>query len=212
MRILDLLDIFAKHQATNILILHIILPLFNAARKTGNEEDEASIKAIRVLRGIVTKPKGYPEIKDTSPILSILSAVHASARRSTSSDVSTLADSTSLYLARVILTSSEQRNINETCDIYAASLLDYLSRKASRVQPALLAHFIRRFKVAAWSVRDPLLEACSVRTMTSDRYKRLQCFTFLQELLVAHTSLVSGSFLKCFCVAYLAILDFRKPK
>jgi len=190
LRILDLLDLFAKNQASNPLVLHTIIPLLNVARQANGQDDELAAKANRILLSM-SKPKEYPEISETAPILTMLSSLHATARRHSRAELADTFSSTSLFLSRIILTSSENRNDTDIADIYTATLTDYLSRKSSRIQGNLFTSFIKRFKGAAWELNEPLVEACSEETITDNKHKRIQCFGMLGDLLTSHASLVS---------------------
>lgn len=190
LRILDLLDLYAKNQASNPLILHTIIPLLNAARQANGQEDELAAKANRILLSM-SKPKEYPELSETAPILTMLSSLHATARRHSRAEIAETFSSTSSFLARVVLTASENRNVIDVADIYTATLTDYLSRKSSRIQVNFFTSFIKRFRNAAWSLNEPLIEACSEEFVTDNKHKRMQCFSMLGDLTTSHASLVS---------------------
>jgi DNA polymerase phi len=190
LKVLDLLEHFAKAQPGSILVVDTVLPLLNVARRSSSEDKELAAKAGRVLRGIVQKSKEYPSSTEVGALLPTLTAVHAAAQRASSPEALALASATSLYLCRIILGETGVRNSQEVIAVYQASLSDYLVRKQSRIQPKLFIDFIQRFKTAAWALKDALLVASSEQTTTKDKHKRCQALHLVAEVMAAHSSLV----------------------
>ena len=191
LKVLDLLEVYAKQQAGNPLLLQVVRPLLRIANKSDNEETDFAAKAARVLRGIVVKPKDYPTPSDVSSLLPILTAVHSLAQRSNSPEILSLASSASLYIARIVLASADNQHQQAIIDAYISSWSDYLVRKRSRLQPKFFVDFITRFREHSWALREAVLEACSQTTVTKEKFKRCQAFHVLAELVAAQCSLVS---------------------
>lgn len=195
LKILDLLEIYAKQQAGNSLVVRLIQPLLRIANKSDNEEAEFSAKAVRVLRGIVTKPKEYPSCSsaEVTSLTEVLTAVHALAQRASSAEALALASAASLYLSRLIITVSPQAASGAIIEVYTASWTDYLVRKRSKLQPKFFSDFVHRFRDTAWDLRHSVLQACSQETMTKEKFKRCQAFNVLADLVSAQASLVSSA-------------------
>lgn len=196
LRVVDLLEIYAKQQASNPLVLQTILPLFDLACKSSGDKDELASKAAKVLRGIANKPKEVPGIDTPEDALSLLSSIHALARRFSNPDSIPLAAAASAYIARIVLSPSGERAAEQVSSIYTASLHDFLIKKHSKVHQTMFTPFVQRQPLAAWNLREQLLEACSESTETKDKHKRLQVFGILGDLILAYSALVSVT---CWC-------------
>lgn len=190
LKVIDLLEIFAKQQSASPLVLHTILPLFNAARRSGKEDIDIASKAHRVLNGITSKAKEYPTVGDTDSVLEILRDVHQGAARSGSEEVEGLAIATSLYLCKIALATSTSKSTSAVTDIYISSLNSFLIKKSCRLHGRFFESFINRYRDAAWQLRDALLEGCSENTKTSDKHRRATCFHLLSALLNTHAAIV----------------------
>lgn len=191
LKVLDLLEIFAKQQGSNPLLLQAILPLFNAARRSGKEDLDIASKASRVLMGITSKAKDYPSVTDVQEVCEVMRGVHQGAGRAGAEDIENVAIATSLYLAKVALASSSDDSAQAVADVYASSLSNFLIKKSCRLRGRFFEAFINRYREAAWHLREPLLEACSEQTKTSDKHRRTTCFHLLSTLLESHAALVS---------------------
>jgi len=185
LRVVDLLEIYAKQLPASPLLLQTILPLFDLACKTSGDKDELASKAAKVLRGIVNKPKDIPGLESPEDAIAVLDSVHALARKYSNGDSIPLAAATSAYLSRTILASTGERAIEEVSAIYSTSLNDYLIKKHTRVHHTLFANFAQRQPLAAWTLREQLLDACSESTETKDKHKRMQMFGVLGDLISA---------------------------
>lgn len=194
LKVIDLLEIYAKQQSANPLLLHIFLPLFNAARRSGKEDSDIASKAARALNGIVSKAKDYPVVKDPGYVLETLKSIHEGSARSGTEDVEGLAVSTSLYLCKVALASEESEIETAIVDIYLSSLNAYLIKKSCRLHGRFFESFINRYRETAWQLRESLIEACSENTKTSDKHRRATCFHLMSSLFNTHASLVSPPF------------------
>lgn len=193
LKVIDLLEIFAKQQSTSPLILHTILPLFNAARRSGKEDVDIASKATRVLNGIVSKAKDYPTVTDSASVLEILKGVHQGSARSGTEDVESLAIPTSLYLCKIALADNKAETQMAVVDTYVSSFNTYLIKKSCRLHGRFFESFINRYREAAWEMREPLLEACSEDTKTTDKHRRAGAFHLMSALLNTHAALVSLS-------------------
>lgn len=193
LKVIDLLIIYAKQQSANPLVLSIILPLFNAARRSGKEDTDIASKAARALNGIVSKAKDYPTVEDSESVLEILKSIHQGSARSGTEDVENLAISTSLYLCKIALSNKQPHIQSATVDVYVSSLNTYLIKKSCRLHGRFFESFINRYREIAWQLRDALLEACSEDSKTSDKHRRAACFHLLSSLVNTHVALVSIS-------------------
>lgn len=192
LKIIDLLEIFAKQQSASPLVLQAILPLFNAARRSGKEDVDIAAKAQRVLNGITSKAKDYPTVGAVEGVVEILRGVHQGAARSGAEEIESLAIATSLYLCKIALATSSSDAKTAVVDAYISSLNTFLIKKSCRLHGRFFESFINRYRDEAWQLRETLLEGCSENTKTSDKHRRAMCFHLLSALLATHASLVSS--------------------
>jgi DNA polymerase phi len=181
-KIIDLLDVFAKHQPSSNLILDIAVSLFSLVTRSG--EPEVIPKATRVLRAIVVRE---PQSGlDREAALAALDKIHKTARSDLSSENAALCDQFSLFLSRFLLPESA----SDVVSAYAATLDDLLTRNGSRVPPALLNNFVKRYPSDAWALRERLLESLSVGSNVR-AFRRMQAMTVLNVLLTSLANSVS---------------------
>lgn len=191
LKVIDFLEIFAKQQSASPLVLNTILPLFNAARRSGKEDSDIASKALRALTGIVSKAKDYPSVTNIASVLEVLQGVHQGSARSGTEEIESVAIAASLYLCKIALADPKAENVSAIVDIYKSSLNSYLIKKSCRLHGRFFESFINRYRDAAWQLRGDLLKACSEATKTADKHRRAACFHLLSTLLATHAALVS---------------------
>lgn len=176
-RVLDLVEIFVKTQATSPLIVRMIIPLITLIVGTGQDEKQLSDKAHGLLRSRVGKLKEVPEIIDADNVVQVLNDVHSRAWKVHSSDVLATLSQCSLYLSRIL---SHHGHTASILKAYDTSLRDFASRKGSALNSNFFLDFTRRHTSVAWGFRDAILKAQSEAT---NAYRRCQIFLLLQPLI-----------------------------
>ncbi|KAH9857639.1 DNA polymerase phi-domain-containing protein [Lenzites betulinus] len=174
-RVLDLIDLFVRKQPTSPLIVRLILPLVELVVATGPDEKQLSDKATGILRSRIGKSKEVPSSvsEDASKTLEEL---HILARKASTPDVLTTLNQCSIYLSRVLLHHDTPEPVLKA---YRESLADFVSRKASRLNPAFVGDFVKRYPQAAWTLRDDLVKAPGTAL---NGFRQAQAFHFVNTL------------------------------
>lgn len=189
-KILDLLALFARKQATNPLILKLVQPLFVLATEADDQAKQVSNKAATILRNSVCKVKETPTGVSVDVVEDDLEAVHSFARRTSSGEMAALANIVNVYLTRVCFPKvvSTSLGLNDVTGaakllaIYEETLKDFLNRNASQVKAQFLVDAFKRFPSIGWALRQPLLESCSLNASIK-AYRQQQAMQMLQTVL-----------------------------
>ncbi|KAI0086629.1 DNA polymerase phi-domain-containing protein [Irpex rosettiformis] len=176
-RVLDLLDTFIKKQPTSPLIPRLILPLVDLIVNAGTDEKQLSDKATGILRSRIGKSKDTASSVDGEQVSGILREIHSRARKASTGDIVTTLAQCSVYLSRALLHAQVQQPV---LDAYRESLVDFVTRKASRLNTAFFHEFIRKHANVSWELRDTLLELSGKAV---NGYRQSQVFQLIQVLL-----------------------------
>jgi DNA polymerase phi len=173
--VLDFFDTFARKQASNPLILDLILPLLQLVRSSGPSESDLSTKATSILKSRLGKAKDSPSPSSSPNASEILSSIHEIARKSPNADFCALCSTCSLFVSRAC----EDGDVVET---YKASLEDYMTRKTSLIHPPFISDLLRRYPVRAWGLHAELVRMITPRTDIVNKYRLLQAYTIIQVI------------------------------
>ncbi|KAH9929645.1 DNA polymerase phi-domain-containing protein [Amylocystis lapponica] len=176
-RVLDLLETFIKKQPKNPLQVRLILPLVELIVSTGPDEKQLADKATGILRSRIGKSRETPSTVDTDQAATVLEELHTRARTAPSSDVLATLSQCSLYLCRSLHHAKEDESILKA---YRGSLVDFVSRKSSRLNANLFQDLIRRHTDVAWGLRDDLVGATGKAV---NAYRQCQVFQLIQTLI-----------------------------
>ncbi|EIW60756.1 DNA-directed DNA polymerase [Trametes versicolor FP-101664 SS1] len=175
-RVLDLIDIFVKKQSTSPLIIRLILPLIELTVATGPDEKQLADKATGILRSRIGKSKDVPTSVPKEDAAKTLEELHTLARKASTPEVLTTLNQCSIYLSRVLLHHDASEPVLKA---YRESLTDFVSRKASRLNPTFVGDFVKRYPQAAWSIRDDFVQAPGVAL---NGFRQAQAFHFINTL------------------------------
>ncbi|KAI0831759.1 DNA polymerase phi-domain-containing protein [Trametes gibbosa] len=175
-RVLDLIDTFVKKQSTSPLIVRLVLPLVELVVATGPDEKQLADKATGILRNRIGKSKDVPSSVSTEDASKALEELHILARKASTPDVLTTLNQCSIYLSRVLLHHDTPEPVLKA---YRESLADFVSRKASRLNPPFVGDFVKRYPQAAWTLRDDLVKAPSTAL---NGFRQAQAFNFVNTL------------------------------
>ncbi|EIW66554.1 hypothetical protein TREMEDRAFT_35002 [Tremella mesenterica DSM 1558] len=178
-RILDLFDIFIRKQPSNQAIYDTILPLLQLVRSSSSSTNGTSslgTKATSIIRSHFTKPKEVPS--PTSSLGSIMKESHQLARRSSSSEFSSLCSICSLFLLRS--TTSKSSEEDEILEEYKETMRDFMLRKNSQVHVKFLSELFQRYPLRAWNLRFELLELIEKKAVND--YRQSQGLLMLSSL------------------------------
>ena len=185
-KLLDLIEIFARKESGNKLVLRLVSPLFGLARDEDSDDSQLSKRAANILRARLCKGKDTPEGITMSEVIEDLEQVHRAARSSTQAELANLVGALNLYLTKVAL-SGRSAPSSSTEDLalvklYKETLNDFLTRKKSNVKPAFLIDAFRRFPLLGWTMREDLLDSCRPRA-AAHAFRQLQAMQMLQAMM-----------------------------
>ncbi|EJD46060.1 hypothetical protein AURDEDRAFT_63592 [Auricularia subglabra TFB-10046 SS5] len=175
-RVLDLVDIFIRKQATSPHIPAMVLPLLDLITGTGQDEKQLQDKASGILRSRLGKNKELPELADTSETEDVFKHLHERARKARSGQVLAVISQSTVYVARVLAQHARGALVAEQ---YGESVKDYATRKSSPLTTSFFLDFVRRLHDVAWGIRSPLLEAMREPV---NFYRATQVFLVFQSL------------------------------
>ena len=180
-KILDLLDIYAKEQSGNILVLRLVTPLLALARGSGDTSQQVANRASQILRQRLCKSKDLPhgDNWDVDEVVSELKDTHELLRTSQDAKLADLAAAVSHLYTKVLV---RHGHVHETADVFKNTLDDFLERKSSPIRPAFLIEAIRRYPELSWGLRHALLQGCRV-SKAARAFRQVQVFIMLQVLL-----------------------------
>lgn len=161
------------------------MPLVDLIVNAGTDEKQLADKATGILRSRIGKSKDTPSSTDCEQVGGILQELHSRARKASTGDVlSTLAQG-SIYLSRALLHTQAQKPV---LDAYRESLVDFVTRKPSRLNTAFFQEFIKRHANTAWELRDTLLDLSGKAV---NGYRQNEVFRLIQALLSQPSATVS---------------------
>lgn len=171
------MDIFLNKQPKNSLVVRLILPLVDLITSTSPDERQLADKTTGILRSRLGKAKDIPSGIDEEQTVGIIKELHARARKASSSDVLSTLSQCSLFLSRTLLHAGAGEGVME---VYKESLVDFVTRKASRLNTGFLQDFVRRHPDTAWAMRDIFL---SITGKAVNAYRQCQAFLLIHTLI-----------------------------
>lgn len=180
-KILDLLDIYAKEQSGNILVLRLVTPLLALARGSGDTSQQVANRASQILRQRLCKSKDLPhgDNWNVDEVFRELNDTHELLRTSQDAKLADLAAAVSHLYTKVLV---RHGHVQEAVDVFKVTLDDFLERKSSPVRPAFLIEAIRRYPELGWGLRHAMLHGCRV-FKAARAFRQVQAFNMLQVLL-----------------------------
>ena len=146
-RVLDLVDVYLKHQPTNPPGLTLILPLLRLARTTNTKQ--LADRAVSILREYCARCKGpkTPRIQDletdAAGTLELLQAVHLEAGKEGSNAHASACSTASILLVRTLVNNADSSNgvTDRIIDIYAETRKEMMRDQNCHLQPGLFTDF-----------------------------------------------------------------------
>uniref|UniRef100_A0A060T5K6 ARAD1C13244p n=1 Tax=Blastobotrys adeninivorans TaxID=409370 RepID=A0A060T5K6_BLAAD len=136
-RVLDLLDIYVDKESTNPLLLTLIVPLLSLIRTTKNKQ--VGEKAHQLVRKLC-KVKQQPVNIESEQALTILSDIHAQAKKSTNKSHGLACNQASTFISKLLI-SNDNELTEKVVAIYADSLTQWISKR-SKATPALFIDLV----------------------------------------------------------------------
>ncbi|KAI9789864.1 MAG: DNA-directed DNA polymerase [Piccolia ochrophora] len=139
-RVLDLIQIYIKHQHSNPLCLHVILALLSVHRITSSKQ--ISTKAGSILREYIQKCKGadLPTVRYIDEVWGLLQEVHNESKRDYARAHASACSQASLLLVKALV-GLDRTNIDGVVSQYAETQRQWLNGTC-RVQPLLFSDFL----------------------------------------------------------------------
>lgn len=152
------------------------MPLIDLIAGAGSDERQLADKATGLLRNRIGKTKDFPSDADLEEVSTILDEIHLRARKARSSELLNTLSQCSLYLSKILMLLDGEPKVLE---VYQASLVDFVTRKASTLNGSFIQEALRRFPSIAWSLRTDIITVASQATNT---YRQCQALQLLQVL------------------------------
>ncbi|KAH0536326.1 hypothetical protein FGG08_006799 [Glutinoglossum americanum] len=141
-RVLDLLEIYAKFQHTNVLSLKLILPLLKLIRSTSSKQ--IGSRAAAVLKDYARACKGSdipPPTDNVEDTWAQLRGIHEEAMKESSHAHSHACSQASLLVVKVLV-GADRENVKGIVGVYAETWTQWLMSRKCRVQPSLFSDFV----------------------------------------------------------------------
>lgn len=126
-RVLELLEIFIKHQNARLLTLDLLVPILTTIQSTTSTLVSARACGLIKTYTKVCKGKNLPDAKDTDPIFDLLEKVHNQATKDGSNAYTSSCSQASLLVVKVLV-AQDRENLRRILLIYsetqARALLD----------------------------------------------------------------------------------------
>ncbi|WFD20036.1 DNA-directed DNA polymerase [Malassezia caprae] len=179
-KILDLLEMYAKEQSGNALVMRLVAPLYALSRGSGDVSQQVAHRAGQILRARLCKAKELPRGDlDVTGMVDELKATHEYVRSTQDVRMAELSAAVSQLYTKVLI---RHGHLSEPVSVYEVTLHDFLERKSSPVRPSFLLDAIRRLPELGWGLRDSLLDGCRV-SKSARAFRQVQAFTMLQAVL-----------------------------
>lgn len=153
-RVLDLIEIYLRKQASNALAFRFIPPLIRLAQMTGPEEKSVATKSANVLTRRFEKSDSVPAVTDVAAVSEILDEIHRIARSAPNKEIAKLCSQCSIAVAKSLAHSQQS---NTVVAAYQTSLKDYMTKKTSKLAPSFINDLLARQPVQAWAIRGDLV-------------------------------------------------------
>lgn len=140
-RVLELLEIFIKHQHTSPLALDLLVPILTTIQSTTGTL--VSIKACGLIKTYtkVCKGKNLPDAKDTDSIFKLLEKVHNQAMEDGSNAYTNSCSQSSLLLVKVLV-AQDRENLRRVLLIYSKTQEQALLDPQCRVKISFFSDWL----------------------------------------------------------------------
>ena len=183
-KILDLLDVYARKQSSNPLCVQMILPLFTIALEKDATLDQLKQRAVNVLTKTLCKSKDAPSgVLPAQTVLAPMEAVHKMAASKLAVPLLNLCSLVNVYLTRAC--KAPEQFEGPIRALYLATLDDFMQRKSSNLRPQFFLDVFQRLPTLGFSLRNELLAAATgVQVSPKQSYRQLQALEILRTVLV----------------------------
>ncbi|PWN40736.1 hypothetical protein IE81DRAFT_204209 [Ceraceosorus guamensis] len=163
LRVLDLLEQYAKRVSSNPLVASMVGPLLQVIQETENKEGAQVIaRASSILRNTIAKSKETPGSIAVEELLPVLQTIHADVLRAQSKETQELLSVANEYLTRCVLsraTDALPLDASALTGLYKQTLTAWIDKKNSPVKLGFFANVLRKMPAIALALRDDLFAA-----------------------------------------------------
>lgn len=180
-RVLDLLDTFARKCPGNPQVPRLLLPLIQVIMEASTDEQQLMDKTNGIIRKRIGVSQIIPEKEvDVTALSTDLEEIHNIARKASHQKIppSTLSTA-NIYLSRTL---AHNQGLDAVTRLHRGSLDDFMTKKGSKINHVFFADFINRIPSAAWEIRQELIEACTSGSSVN-AYRQMQAIQWLNALL-----------------------------
>jgi len=183
-KILDLLDVFARKQSNNPLCVDMVLPLFTIALEKDVALGQLKQRATTILQKTLCKSKdGLSGTLSAEVVFKAMEAVHRMAATKLPTPSLNLCSTVNLYLTKAC--KEEDLLSDKLKSLYLSTLDDFVQRKSNNLKPQFLTDVFQRLPLLGFSMRKELLAAASgPQESPKQSYRQLQALEMLRVALV----------------------------
>lgn len=140
-RVLELLDVYVKHQHTQPLSLDVVMPLLQLIRTTSHKH--VAEKATALIREYVRlcKGKSLPVDAERETLLGLLNLVHSEAGKEGSNAHAYACSQASLLLAKV-LAAQDKDNLRAVIAVYASTQERLIFDSQCKIKPSFFSDWL----------------------------------------------------------------------
>jgi DNA polymerase phi len=187
-RVLDLVEIYLRKQATNPLAFSFIPILLQLSQSSLPAEKSLAEKAKAILLRRFDKADEVPVITDVESAKKVLQAIHDTAKRTSSKEVGKACSNVSIFMAKAFNQCEVAGSGEAVTETYRASLKDFLTRKNSKLSPTFFQDYLQRQPVHAWALRGDILAHANGDGVND--FHHLSALTLLSAVAKQFTTLV----------------------
>lgn len=171
----------------------LVLPLVRVILGASPDEQHLVEKTSSIIRQRISDLKVFPDTFDSESLKKDLEELHNIARKASHQQVSpTMLSSSNIYISKALI---HGKCMDTVVAVHQGSLADFLNRKGSKISHTLFTDFIKRIPVAAWAIREDLIQACGSER-PAHPFRQTQAINWTDKLLlqVFQVVRVSGHF------------------
>lgn len=196
LRLVDLIEAFAKLRPSNPLLILVVIPLFGIVRSQVLLEEELQIKAAKTLRQIVQNKKTPVVPSSPESALEALAELHSISHSVDAIELSAICSQVAVFLTKAALASpgADDSTTETIANLFGDSFEAYLGKKNSKtkVQPLLTLDFCKRTPACAWPLFGRFVGLAASSDACANAFRRMQAFEAAHTVLAAYAAPVSA--------------------
>jgi DNA polymerase phi len=185
-KILDLLDVFAKKQSSSPLCVDMVLPLFTIALEKDVALGQLKQRATNILSKTLCRSKDGPiDSLSAEAVFKPMEAVHKMAATKLPTPSLNLCSQVNVYLTRACKVKEVVGSSSRIKDLYVSTFKDFMERKSNNLKPQFLLDVFQKLPILGYTIRKELMSAASgPQDSPKQSYRQLQALEMLRVTLV----------------------------